>query len=361
MDIRTAKIEVVRAGRALVEQGLVSRTWGNVSCRIDGEKFAVTPSGIGYERLTPDLIVVVDCNTLDYTGDIKPSSECGIHAAVYRKDPEASFVIHTHQTYATCLSVAGFKTLAPTISQQASLGARIVLAGYGMPGTKKLRRAVMKVYAPDARAVLMRRHGALIAGTGREDAFNRAAMLETICRNAMKEIAEAHEAALGNAALTAKHAGTSSSGTIDVIASEQEDFAVFNSLYKAAFKRWPGLNAVSLLITPAICAQSSACRLIPALLDDFAQIVGPDALVAEANAPAKAIEKRKGRSAVFLKNEGVFCFAEDPSDLEAIQALCEKNALAWQHAGRFGKVKALSLIDRYIMRRWYLTRYSGKR
>ena len=355
MDIQAAKIEVVRAGLDLVKWGLVARTWGNVSCRIDAKRFAVTPSGVGYERLTPDKIVIVDNETLAYEDEASPSSESGIHAAVYRADPEVNFVIHTHQLYATCLSVAGFETLAPTPAQQERLRTKIVLAGYGLPGSKKLRKAVMAAYAPDARAVLMNRHGALLAGTNRREAFERAAFLEDVCRDAMKEIAEAHEYALP--ALSAARGADA----IGIIASEQEDFAVFSSLYEAVFARWPELKAVSLLMTPAISAQSAAGHRIQAILDDFAQIVGADAFVAAANSPSAVMAKRKGRSAVFLKGESALCLAENPSDLDAVQTLCEKNALAWQHASRFGKVKALGLSDRRLMRRWYLTNYSKKR
>lgn len=86
-----AKEEVILAGNELAARGLVARTWGNVSCRIDENNFAITPSGIAYERLTPENIVVVDVHTLEHKGDVKPSSEKGIHAAAYRLDPRRQF------------------------------------------------------------------------------------------------------------------------------------------------------------------------------------------------------------------------------------------------------------------------------
>ena len=362
MDIQTAKQEVIRTALALVETGLVARTWGNVSCRIDDKYFAVTPSGIGYERLTPDNVVVVNIETLAYVGEINPSSESGIHAAVFKMDPDVNFVIHTHQVYATCFSVAGFGTLAPTPAQQEHLRTKITLSGYGLPGSRKLRKAVMAAYAPDARAVIMQRHGALLAGKDRKEAFERAVFLEDACRNAMLEMAEAHERALSAPVLRAERSTDAASpGAIGIIASEQEDFSVFSALYAAAFERYPELRAVSLFSTPAISAQSAAGGRIPALLDDFAQIVGIDAFITANTTPQTTVSKRKGRGAVFLAGKGALCFAENPSDLDAIQILCEKNALAWLHASRFGKVKALSLRDRRIMRYWYVNRYSKKR
>ena len=106
MDIMQAKLDVVRAGKLLCERGLIQRTWGNVSCRIDEESFVITPSGRDYMGLTPDDIVLVKISDLSYEGDIKPSSEKGVHAACYRLRSDVNFVIHTHQTMA---SVAGLK------------------------------------------------------------------------------------------------------------------------------------------------------------------------------------------------------------------------------------------------------------
>ena len=97
MDILEAKKIVVEAGKQLVSTGLIARTWGNVSCRIDDKQFVITPSGKAYEGLTPDDIVLVNMDDLSYEGDIKPSSEKGIHAQCYLHKTEIGFVIHTHQ------------------------------------------------------------------------------------------------------------------------------------------------------------------------------------------------------------------------------------------------------------------------
>ena len=96
MDILQAKQIVIAAGKKLVETGLIARTWGNVSCRIDSQSFVITPSGKAYETLTPDDIVLVRAADLSYDGDVKPSSEKGIHAQCYLLRPECNFVIHTH-------------------------------------------------------------------------------------------------------------------------------------------------------------------------------------------------------------------------------------------------------------------------
>ena len=114
MDILQAKKEVIAAGLRLVEKGLIARTWGNVSCRVDENSFVITPSGKPYEGLTPDDIVEVKIDTLSYEGNVKPSSEKGVHAEVYKAHPEAGFVIHTHQKFASIISATmqGIPTLS---------------------------------------------------------------------------------------------------------------------------------------------------------------------------------------------------------------------------------------------------------
>ena len=75
MDILEAKNIVIKAGHELLKAGLIVRTWGNISCRINEKQFVITPSGMAYDSLTPDDIVLVNIADLSYDGDVKPSSE----------------------------------------------------------------------------------------------------------------------------------------------------------------------------------------------------------------------------------------------------------------------------------------------
>ena len=127
MDDRELKKLVADTGRVLVEKKLVARTWGNISARISDEQFVITPSGKAYESLTPDDIVVVNIKKCTYEGDIKPSSECGIHADVYAARPDVNFVVHTHQTYASVVSILGID-IELTEEEKQFLGDRIPCA-----------------------------------------------------------------------------------------------------------------------------------------------------------------------------------------------------------------------------------------
>ena len=117
MEINQARSAVLKAGLRLVEAGLIARTWGNVSCRVDAESFVITPSGRSYQSLTADDLVQVKIDDLSYQGPIKPSSEKGIHAEVYKLYPEVNFVIHTHQENASVIAATTlkeFRSAGPT-------------------------------------------------------------------------------------------------------------------------------------------------------------------------------------------------------------------------------------------------------
>lgn len=103
------KQEVYKANMDLVRYGLVIFTWGNVS-GIDREQglVVIKPSGVDYETMRPEDMVVVDLNTGKVVeGDLRPSSDTPTHLALYRAWPEIGGVVHTHSTYATAWAEAG--------------------------------------------------------------------------------------------------------------------------------------------------------------------------------------------------------------------------------------------------------------
>lgn len=164
---------VIEAGHRLLETGLIARTWGNISARISDTEFVITPSGRAYDDLRPEELVKVRIADCGYEGEIKPSSEKGIHADCYRLRPEVGFVIHTHQFYATAVGADGRDLKEPFVPN----------AAYGMPSTGRLRRNVASVIEryPDSDALFMTRHGALCLGTTFERAFEIADKLEKDC------------------------------------------------------------------------------------------------------------------------------------------------------------------------------------
>jgi len=163
-----AKALIISAGLELVEKKLIARTWGNISARISDTEFVITPSGIPYDKVNANNLVVVKIEDCSYEGNVKPSGEKKMHAAIYRVRKDVNFILHTHQNYATAISVdSKDKDFAPC-------------AKYGLPSTKKLVNNVAKAYInnPGKDCVLMARHGAVIVSSNYEDAFKKALDLE---------------------------------------------------------------------------------------------------------------------------------------------------------------------------------------
>ncbi len=358
MEKVQAAEQVVAAGNELVARGLVARTWGNISCRVDEKSMVITPSGIDYARLTPETIVQVDIGSLVHTGGIKPSSEKGIHAAAYRLNPDTRFVIHTHQTYASCISVAGYQNLEVTDEERAALGGDVLYAPYGLPGTKSLRRKVEERLARGC-VILMEKHGALITGDSRETAFKRSVVLEEVCQRAIRgyRFSKAPPDGVSNSDGQEQVLFRDKEGERPLVKTKDRAGRFHASLRAAR----PEFKFILHRTSPVIEAVMEQTDCLPALLDDFAQIVGSD--VRRINGlEGRALKKAtKGRNAVLAEGLGVFCLAGDESDAEAILTLAEKNALAYLNAARYGKPRPLSWFDRKLMRLIYTRKYSKKK
>ncbi|MBQ3903998.1 MAG: class II aldolase/adducin family protein, partial [Eubacterium sp.] len=188
-EIEEAKKLVVKAGLDLIEKGLIARTWGNVSARISDTQFVITPSGRAYEDLTPEEIVVVNIDDCSYEGDIKPSSEKGVHAAAYRHHPTVDFVIHTHQKAATIVSITGMEIRNVYPEFRNVLGDKVPCAAYAMSTTDSLRKKVERCIEmnPGSRAIMMMHHGTICMGDSYEHAFALAENLEACCEKVIKD------------------------------------------------------------------------------------------------------------------------------------------------------------------------------
>ena len=102
------KEEVYKANMELPKYGLVTFTWGNVS-GIDREKglFVIKPSGVDYDKLTPEDMVVVDLQGNTVEGKYNPSSDTATHVVLYNAFPNIGGIVHTHSSWATSWAQAG--------------------------------------------------------------------------------------------------------------------------------------------------------------------------------------------------------------------------------------------------------------
>jgi len=185
--IYAARREICAAGIRLVKEGLVARTWGNISVRIDENTMAITPSGVKYEAICPEHIAVININDGSFGGDLKPSGERKLHMEIYRRQPQSGSIIHTHQLNASVCSAARKDVPVVSASDREVLSAEIIRCGsYGLPGTKKLSSETVKAVG-NSKCALMANHGAVCIGRDIEEAFTVSKTLEKVCEEFIKK------------------------------------------------------------------------------------------------------------------------------------------------------------------------------
>jgi len=352
MEVEEAKRAVLEGARRLVASALVARTWGNISCRVGASHFVITPSGREYERLTEEQLVVVRIDDLGWEGSIKPSSEKGIHAAVYRERRDVNYVIHTHQEMASLASQLA-EPLAVPPAYQGLLGHTISTASYALPGTKALKGRVEKLLASQSHAaLLMARHGALCFGAGMDETYAIAAALETVCTEAV------HARAPRMATFKAAPSPT-------LLAERSEDGATqgnsgdLNILCDALLSPTSHYSHILLLASDEVLACMEDIPVLPAYLDDFAQIAGPRLTVMESGDPLSSLlSAAKGRDALLIRGIGGLCMGSSLSDARAVPTLLQKNCKAALLALAVPSVKPLPFLDTHLMRLVYKKKYS---
>ena len=155
--------QLVKAGLRLVKEGLVSRTWGNISVKVNESEMLITPSGRIYEDLDPVDMVLVNFRTDKYDEKKKPSSEFKLHTEIYRSRPKINAVIHTHQMNASTCAAAR-RVVPPVLDDMAQIiGPSVRVADYALPSTKKIVRVTVKALK-GRNATLMANHGAVCIG-----------------------------------------------------------------------------------------------------------------------------------------------------------------------------------------------------
>jgi L-ribulose-5-phosphate 4-epimerase len=168
----------------LPRYGLVVWTSGNLSARVPGEDLMVIkPSGLAYDELTPESMVVCDLHGEPVDGDLAPSSDAATHGYVYRRLPEVGGVAHTHSTYATAWAARGEPIPCVLTAMADEFGGPIPVGPFALIGDEEIGRGVVETLA-DSRstAVLMRSHGVFTVGRGPKEAIKSAVMCEDVAR-----------------------------------------------------------------------------------------------------------------------------------------------------------------------------------
>jgi L-ribulose-5-phosphate 4-epimerase len=168
----------------LVRYGLVAWTSGNVSGRVpDSDLMVIKPSGVSYDDLTPERMIVcdLDCNVIE--GEDKPSSDTAAHAYVYRHMPQVGGVTHTHSTYATAWAARGEPIPCVITAMADEFGGEIPVGPLAMIGDESIGAGIVQTLGSHrSKAVLMRNHGVFTVGRDAEDALKAAVMAEDVAR-----------------------------------------------------------------------------------------------------------------------------------------------------------------------------------
>ena len=174
------KKQVLDCIMALVEQGFVQGTGGNVSLLLQGgSAVAVTPSQREYATMTPDDICVVDLDLrpLEEAG-AAPSMETAMHLAIYRSRPDAGAIVHTHQIFASVFSLINEPIPALFDEVAGAIGPKVEIVPYALSGSKELVDNVVSKLGNRANCYILQNHGALSLGRDLDHARRNAELLE---------------------------------------------------------------------------------------------------------------------------------------------------------------------------------------
>ena len=367
--------EIIDTGIELLEEKLVARTWGNISARIDADNYLITPSGLDYTSMREEDIVSVNIKTGEYTGINRPSGEKGVHSAAYEVFDDVNFVVHTHQTYATAVSLAGFDSLeatagSPTGSEsfetsavslagfdsleatagspagsesfETSAGSTagsesfditeeeieklggIALAEYGLPGTKEITNACKSALLTGAHTVLMIHHGVLVLGKDKEEAMKRVKLLESICERNVKRVIK--------------------DNTLNNYPKASDTCPEDNSSY----------GYCEVLTDKALIALSNSETEIFSQLDDVSQMIGTKIVTVDSLDKALKLSD----NAVLIKGVGALIKAENKDDLEALKVLMNKMAIVKLYTKAKNVKAEISIEESDFMHYDYVNRYS---
>ena len=174
--------ELVQLHLELPRHNLVAWTSGNVSARDPGTGLVVIkPSGIRYEDLTPESMVVVDLDGKMVEGRYKPSSDTFAHVYVYRHREDVNGAVHTHSTFATAWAAAG-RPIPPVLTAICDeFGGAIPVGAYAKIGGDEIGQEIIRSIGSSP-AILMKNHGVFTVGKTPEAAVKAAVMVEDVAR-----------------------------------------------------------------------------------------------------------------------------------------------------------------------------------
>lgn len=183
MKYESERIKLLRLHRELKDSGLVVWTGGNISQRVENG-FLIKPSGVKYEDLSAEQMVLCDLDGNSLSGNYLPSSDAAAHAYVYRNMPEVGGVVHTHSNYA-CAFAAISKPIPCVLTAIADeFGGEIPIGPFAKIGDDSIGRGIVQTLSGHrSKAVIMKQHGVFSIGKDSEAALKAAVMCEDAAKS----------------------------------------------------------------------------------------------------------------------------------------------------------------------------------
>ena len=182
--IRDLRATIAELHSELTRYQLVSWTAGNVSGRVPGhDLMVIKPSGVSYDELCADNMVVTDLHGALVEGDCSPSSDTSAHAYVYRHMPEVGGVVHTHSTYATAWAARGEPIPCVLTMIADEFGGEVPIGPFALIGDESIGQGIVATLRESrSKAVLMQNHGPFTVGDDARAAVKAAVMVEDVAR-----------------------------------------------------------------------------------------------------------------------------------------------------------------------------------
>lgn len=180
--LEAMKEDVCAWNRRLPSEGLVRWTSGNVSARdFESNLMVIKPSGVAFEDLTPEMMVVMDMDGKVVEGTLKPSSDAYTHLVVYRKMPHIGGMTHTHSNYASAWAATGQPIPCALTAMCDEFGCDIPVGEFCLIGNEAIGEEIVRAIGK-CTAIIMQNHGPFTIGTSAKAAVKAAIYLEDCAR-----------------------------------------------------------------------------------------------------------------------------------------------------------------------------------
>jgi L-ribulose-5-phosphate 4-epimerase len=171
------KREIINAGLALKEYNLIALSGGNVSMRLPNGQLLVTPSGMAYDGMVEDDVVVMDIDGTVVEGERRPSVDSLALLHVYKNMERVNAIIHTHQVYATAISLVFDKVPNAVTTLANACAGEVQVAPFSSAASLQMGIETVE-HIGDSNAIILKNHGVITVGKNLKEALYAAVYLE---------------------------------------------------------------------------------------------------------------------------------------------------------------------------------------